>query len=234
MRYLYLFSFFILCTISNSIHGHPINADLALRRITIDSNFNGVDMLIFGATDIKGDLIILVHGPKRTIILNKKERKYGLWFNAKREKIEDVKQFYAVTSTKELSEITDEQTLKSITINDLNFSDDLGFNSALKNIKLNTKLYSESIKNIDLINEKLFRTNIKFPNNIPQGRYIVEVLLFHNHLLFGFQTIPLMVSNVGIESFVFDMHQFHPFVYAICSVIGALMIGWISSLVKRR
>ena len=236
MKFLYIafFGIIVVLFLGNVGYPHPINADLAVRRITVDSDFNGFDMLIFGALDVKGDLIILIHGPKRSLIINKKEKKYGFWVNGKREKLDDIKQFYAVTSTNNLSSITDDESLKLIRISDLNFSEDQELDSAFKRMKDNNGLYFESIKNIDLINEKLFRTNIKFPSNISKGRYIIEILLFYNKNLFGVQTIPLLVSNVGIESFVFDMHDFHPVLYGLCSVIGALLIGWISSIVKRR
>ncbi|MBQ4875529.1 MAG: TIGR02186 family protein [Rickettsiaceae bacterium H1] len=214
-------------------YSHPINADLTLRKIKINSDFKGVDVLIFGALDVKGKLIIVVHGPKRSLAINKKEKKYGLWVNGKREKIDDVKQFYAITSTDELSKITNEEGLNSIRISDLSFGENKELNEAFKQMKMNKKLYFESIKSVGLINDKLFRSNIKLPGNIPQGRYVIEILLFYNHRLFGIQTIPLLVSNVGIESFIFDMHYMHPIGYAIFAITIALFIGWISSLVKK-
>lgn len=226
----------IVCIIlfSKSTFAHPINADLSTRQIKINSDFNGLEVLIFGALDVKGDIIILVHGAKRSIAINKKEKQYGFWINGKRDKIHDTKQFYTISSTKELNKITSDEILNSIRIDDLNFSTDQELSNAFKKMKQKSNLYLESESNIDLINEKLFRSNIHFPNNIPHGRYTIEVLLFYNQNLFGIQTMPLLVSRAGIESFIFDMHYLHPFLYALCSVIVALFIGWSSSLVKKR
>lgn len=225
----------IFLILFNSIaSSHPINADLAMRNIKITSDFNGVDMLIFGALDVSGNIAIIIHGPPRSIIINKKEKKWGLWINGKREKLDNAEQFYAISSTKELSKITHSKTLQSMKVSKLTFSHDTELNNAFIEKKIKEKLYVESTNNIELINEKLFRSTIKFPNNIPPGRYIVEILLFYNNDLFGMQTIPLLVSKVGLESFIFDMHYLHPIIYALCTVISALFIGWISSILKRK
>ncbi|MFQ5959300.1 MAG: TIGR02186 family protein, partial [Alphaproteobacteria bacterium] len=42
----------------------PLVADISKHRITIDSSFTGTDVLLFGAIDEKGDLVIVVRGPE--------------------------------------------------------------------------------------------------------------------------------------------------------------------------
>lgn len=232
MRYLYLMLLLIL--FSNNTLAHPIISDLAIRNITIDSKFSGIDMLVFGALDVKGDVVIIVHGPKRSLFINKKEKKFGFWINGKRERLENIEQFYSVSSNLKLSDITDSNILKNIQIEHLKFSTDKELNAAFKKIKTKNKLYSETDNSVDLINDKLFRNTIKFPSNISQGRYVIEILLFYDGNLFGMQTIPLIVSKVGIESFISDMHTDQPILYALFAVIGALFIGWFGSIIKRK
>ncbi len=215
-------------------YSHPINFDLAVREIKIDSDFNGIDMLIFGMLDVSGDVVVIVHGPRRSIIINKKEKRYGLWVNGKREKLDDIKQFYSVSSGRDLHKVMNENSLQKISLSAMKFCGDSELEAAFKDMKIKNGLYVELANNVDLINERLFRSNIHFPKNIPKGRYIIEVLLFYRNDLFGVQTLPLLVSNIGIESFVFDMHILHPFLYALSAVLGALFIGWFSSLIKRR
>ena len=234
MHTIYKILTFILIVFSSHLYAHPIISDLALRNITIGSDFKGTEILIFGALDIKGDVIILVHGPKRSLFINKKEKKYGFWVNGKREKLEDVEQFYSVSSTRKLSDVTTSDILNSIRINSLKLSSDKELNNAFKKMKIKDNLYTQSENNIHLINDKLFRSTIKFPGNISQGRYVIEILLFYDNSLFGMKIIPLIVSKVGIESLISNMNTAHPLLYAMFAVLGALFIGWFSSIIKRK
>lgn len=47
------------------VSAKPIVADLALRSIEIDTNFTGIDILLFGARDDAGDIVIVVRGQKK-------------------------------------------------------------------------------------------------------------------------------------------------------------------------
>ena len=53
---------------------------------------------------------------------------------------------------------------------------------------------------VDFLGERLFRTTITFPSNVPTGTYLVEVFLVRDKDVVSGQTTPLVVSKVGVDA----------------------------------
>ena len=65
-------------------------ADLSKRRIDITLGFSGAEVLLFGATDGGGDVVVVVRGPKQPVVVRKKERVLGIWANHDWMRFDDV------------------------------------------------------------------------------------------------------------------------------------------------
>jgi hypothetical protein len=59
----------------------PLVADLSSHLITITSSYTGTDLLLFGAVEQGGDVIVVVHGPTEPLVVRRKERVAGVWVN---------------------------------------------------------------------------------------------------------------------------------------------------------
>src|SRR5690348_10166244 len=57
-------------------------ADLSSHMIAIGSGFTGASVVLFGATDGRGDVIAVVRGPERTMTVWRKRKLAGIWVNA--------------------------------------------------------------------------------------------------------------------------------------------------------
>jgi hypothetical protein len=77
----------------------PLMADLSTRHIDMHSGFTGIDVLLYGARNIKGDIIITLTGPTAQITLRKKEKIAGMWMNTRQIHAKNVPAFYAIAST---------------------------------------------------------------------------------------------------------------------------------------
>jgi uncharacterized protein (TIGR02186 family) len=80
------------------------------------------------------------------------------------------------------------------------------------------------------LGDRLFRTTLVFPANIPTGTYLVEVFLVRDKDVVGGQTTPLVVSKVGVDAAVFDFAHSNAFAYGAIAVAMAVVAGWIASL----
>src|SRR6476619_7016682 len=67
-----------------------VQSDISTREISIQSNFTGIEIVLFGSVDFSRapspdegpyDVIMTIHGPNRPIVVRKKERIAGLWMN---------------------------------------------------------------------------------------------------------------------------------------------------------
>ena len=83
----------------------PVIADLDSYHISINSSFTGQDLLLFGMRDEPGDLVVVIRGPERDVILRKKTRRFGVWVNTEQMQFHNVPAYYAVTGTRPLEEL---------------------------------------------------------------------------------------------------------------------------------
>jgi hypothetical protein len=92
--------------------------DVSARSIEIRYTFAGAQLLLFGAilypsgripTD-NPDIVIVVKGPPEPIIVREKQRIAGIWMNAESSRFRSAPSFYAVASSRPISELVDERT----------------------------------------------------------------------------------------------------------------------------
>src|ERR1700693_2123647 len=65
-------------------------------------------------------------------------------------------------------------------------------------------LFGASPLKISFLGERLFRTTIAFPANVPTGSYLVEVFLVRDRVVVGGQATALVGSKVGLDAAVSD------------------------------
>ena len=237
MRNFTIITAVLLSFLSFSVNARPLIADLSLRSIEIDSKFSGTEILLFGARNDAGDVVVVVRGPELEYILRKKERIAGVWANKKQVNLYGINSFYSAASSRELEGIRNKDLLASLNIGIENISFDMSsenyfdrdeFKKAFLDDKERDKLYMAEIGDVSFIGDTLFRTIIKFPDNIPRGTYTAEVYLFSDGQLMGVQSTPLLVKKTGFDAFIFDLAYEHSFLYGIMAVLLALTAGWVA------
>ncbi|HEX3065649.1 MAG TPA: TIGR02186 family protein, partial [Dongiaceae bacterium] len=60
----------------------PLVADLSNHLIAITTGFTGAQVLLFGATDGPGDVVVVVRGPTGRAVVRRKDRVFGIWINS--------------------------------------------------------------------------------------------------------------------------------------------------------
>jgi uncharacterized protein (TIGR02186 family) len=95
-------------------------------------------------------------------------------------------------------------------------------------------LYPEENGQITLLGNRLFRSDIFFPSNVPTGIYNVTVYLLRGGKVISAQTTPLVVSKIGVGARVFAFAHRHPALYGIAALVMALFAGWFAGAVFKR
>ena len=64
---------------ADSARANSLVADLSRHLVAITTGFVGTDVLLFGATDDAGDVVVIVPGPDRSVVVHRKSRVLGVW-----------------------------------------------------------------------------------------------------------------------------------------------------------
>ena len=221
-----------------------IVTDLSTREVAISTGFTGAELLLFGATEGFGDIVVTVVGPKRDEIIRRKERVAGIWVNGTSVTFENAPAYYRTAASKPLSEIAAPEVLEKLQIGssriDLSTRSSRGaeaileFREAFIRSKKRQALYSEDISDIKITRGRLFRSTIPFPVSVPIGTYEVTVHLFKHGRLVSSEKTPLTVQKVGLEAQIYDFAHDHAAWYGLIAIAIALVAGWLAGVIFRR
>ena len=221
-----------------------IVTDLSTREVAISTGFTGAELLLFGATEGFGDIVVTVEGPKRDEIIRRKERVAGIWVNGTSVTFENAPAYYRTAASKPLSEIAAPEVLEKLQIGssriDLSTRSSRGaeaileFREAFIRSKKRQALYSEDISDIKITRGRLFRSTIPFPVSVPIGTYEVTVHLFKDGRLVSSEKTPLTVQKVGLEAKIYDFAHDHAAWYGLIAIAIALVAGWLAGVIFRR
>src|ERR1700731_2840004 len=160
-------------------------ADLTSHLIAITTGFTGASVVLFGATDGPGDVIVAVRGPEREMTVRRKSRVAGIWVNTQQLTFDNLPSFYAVAASRPVSDILSPAAAAFYRLGIANLKLAAStpapsvvvdaFRAALEHTQLAAGLYVERMGKVDFLGERLFRTTITFPSNVPTGTYLVEV-----------------------------------------------------------
>ena len=89
----------MMSRIAAELHLVPVYPD------AIDSGFTGTNVLLYGAIDKKGDIVVIVRGPTERVIVRRKDRIAGVWVNRDKMEFGGVPAFYAIASNRPIDEI---------------------------------------------------------------------------------------------------------------------------------
>ena len=219
-------------------------ADLSSHLIAITTGFTGTEVVLFGAVDGPGDVAVVVQGPAGRVQVRRKERILGIWMNTRSVEFDDVPGYYSVATSRPLERLADPAVLAREEIGTANIvTTTVGteppgrvaeFREALIRGKRSQGLYPQAPGPVTFLGERLFRTTIHFPANVPTGPYTVGVFLFRDGQVVSAQTTPLIVSKIGFSAEVYDFATRQSLAYGITALAVALAAGWTAGAVFRR
>jgi len=215
-------------------------ADLTSHLIAITTGFTGASVVLFGATDGPGDVIVAVRGPEREMTVRQKSRVAGIWVNTRQVSFGNLPSFYAVAASRPVADILSPAAAAFYRLGIANLKLAAStpapsvvvdaFRTALERTQQEAGLYVERMGKVDFLGERLFRTTITFPSNVPTGTYLVEVFLVRDKDVVSGQTTPLVVSKVGVDATGFEFSTRQPGFYGAIAVLTAVVAGWLASL----
>ncbi|MEJ8570973.1 TIGR02186 family protein [Microbaculum marinum] len=228
-------------------------AALSEKVVEIRSNFVGTEIVLFGSVERDGetvgrahgyDVVVVIEGPRRDIVVWRKERVAGIWVNGAGIEYRNAPSYYAVLSNRPLEEIAGPVVLRRKGIGrdylPLEAASEESeetvavFRDALLRRKEAQSLYFSHHDAVDMLTPSLFMAHIPLPANIRTGGYRAQVHVFGDGALLATSRVGFWVIKTGFEAAVYDLAHRQPLVYGLATVAMAFGVGWLGSVMFRR
>lgn len=257
---LYLFGTLLLLFVSISLEARAqttltgvdsnqlITIDLSEDHIDIHSGFAGTSVTLFGVQKHAGDIVVVMSGPKMQKILREKSSVAGFWLTTSSVRFIDTPGYYAVASSRNLTQIAPRDILAKHSIG-LDFlepralderdydRDPLLLNryqdSFIQTQQLNG-LFVMRTEDIEYISDELFKLKLWFPSNIPVGEYKVDAFLFSDGEMIGHHHRDFLTVRAGFNASVKYFSEDRPWLYASLMIFIAVSSGWLATILLRR
>lgn len=234
-----------------------VEADVSARNIAVTANFNGTEIVVFGAVDGSQqpsaesgyyDLIIVVEGvPSRTVV-RRKGNVAGLWLNTTSVIFDNVPSYYAVASNRPIDEIAPEdfRALHGIGLQHIKFTPAVGQSHPLSNedlkqyrdavvrLKRTSRLYLESQFGAGFTGKSLFRASVVLPANVTVGPFVTHVYLFREEKHLYKVSVRHTLGREGLEWYLHAFAYRLPTLYGFATVVIAVGAGLLASTAFRK
>lgn len=229
-------------------------AAMSSHQIQISSNYTGDQLTVFGLVERDGrsagrgdpyDIVVTVRGPRRMLLVRAKEQLGPIWINRTQRRFPDSPAFLLVSSNRPLEQILSAQTARSERIGldnaqrspatRLDFDPTTTrFRAGMLRILQAKGLYSEDERGVTFLSNTLFSAPIDVPATAPTGSYEADIVLYSGGVPLARQSTNFEVIKTGIEQRMASAAHEQPLFYGLATVLMALLLGWLSSVVFRR
>ncbi len=231
----------LLILLASPLLAEEVVLGLSKDQIAISADFNGSEILIYGAvkreTEIPKDplhVIITVAGPSQPVTVRKKDRRFGIWINTEAVEIDSAPSFYAVATSHEWpTVISDTEDLRykisverAIRAVDVSAPDPQRFTEALTRIRTSENKFQQRDFEVNLREQTLFDTSIAMPANLTEGAYKTRVFLTRDRKVISVYETEIEVRKVGLERWLFSLSRQQPLIYGLMSLAIAIIAGW--------
>ena len=217
---------------------------LSQNKVSITTNFDGSEILIFGAvkreTAIPIDeplgVIVAIQGPSEPLTVRRKEKRFGIWINTDAVEVDAAPSFYAVATSgplKELLSATEDlrykisipKAIRSVGA-PMTVADSQSFTEAVIRIRKANDLFQLLENAVELNQETLFKTSIAMPANLTEGDYSTRIYLTRSGKVVSEYETVIDVRKVGLERWLYTLSRQQPLVYGLLSLAIAIISGW--------
>lgn len=244
--------FVMLAAVVCSAQSEPILVpEVNQSRIEVRQGFTGASLLLYGAViDPAGgrgtnyDIVVVLKGPAEPIRLREKERIAGIWMNAGSSDFRSAPSFFAVASSRPVSQIVDERTAAIYELGTdfiqlspsglIDTEEQARFAHGLVDLRERQGLYKEDPKGVRIKEKVLYQARIELPSNVATGPYTAETFAIANGRVLASATAEIEVVKVGLEGQVVTASQRFSFLYGLGAILLSLSMGMVAGRVFKR
>ena len=239
----------LLLLVALPVQAEEVVAGMSQNRVQITTNFDGSEILIFGAVKRETPLpdgptlqvIITVEGPSSPVTIRRNGKRFGIWVNTAAVEVDEAPSFYAVSTSapwreviKDIEDLRNKVSIdRAIRAVGLERRDGGDFVKALIRIRRDEDAYFNDFGGVEVSEETLFRASVKLPANLTEGDYITRFFLTRGGEVIDVHQSMIDVRKVGLEQFLFNLSRQQPLIYGLMSLTIAIAAGWLASAIFR-
>jgi uncharacterized protein (TIGR02186 family) len=196
--------------------------------VSIATNFNGSEIIIFGAVKRETPIpdtsqlqvVVTVSGPSKPVVVRRKEKKFGIWVNTASVEVDRAPSFYAVATSGPLRDVLSRvedlrykisipRAIRSVGA-PMTIMDSAAFTEALIRIRSKENQYQLDEAGVTVDQQTLFRATVQLPAALVEGDYDTRIFLTRDgNVVAQYETL--------ID------------VYGLLSLAIAITAGWLAS-----
>ena len=228
---------------------------LSTREVAITSTYTGAEITVFGAIERDAstltrtgtyDIVANVQGPAGEIVIQRKGKFGPIWLTDNRRRYAKIPLFFSTLTARPLANVVDENTRERLKLgleyylpgntNPQGEKDieEFAFRNALLRLRREEGGFIEDDKAVTMIRPNLFTAKISLPAKAPTGLYLINLSILSDGVPLKTAQAGFVVRKVGFDAFVANAARFDAWIYALFTVIMAILLGWIANVAFRR
>lgn len=238
-------AFLLLAALFLSAQREPVLVpEVSQSRIEVRQGFTGADLLLYGAVIAPGrtapdyDIVVVLKGPAEAIRIREKERFAGIWMNAGTSDFRSAPSFFAVASTRPVTELVDERTaaifelgtrfIQLSPVGQIEPVEQARFASGLVDMRTRDGLYKEDPGGVRISGGVLYQARISLPSNVTTGPYTAETFAIAGGRVLASATAKIEVIKVGLEGRVVREANRNSLLYGLFAIALSLSMGFLA------
>lgn len=220
--------------------------EISQHEVQVRQGFTGADLLLFGAIlSPEGtraaqdyDIVVVLEGPVRSIVLREKQKIAGVWLNADSLEFRSVPSYFAVASSRPIARIVDDKTaaiyelgLKWLQLSPIGViepREQQRFAAGLVDLMRRQGLYRQEEGGVKISGQVLYQAKISLPSSVQTGTYTAETFAIRQGKVVASAITRIDVRKEGFERFVAVAADRNGWLYGLFAVLVSVGMGWLA------
>lgn len=224
-------------------------AEISQHEVQVRQGFTGADLMVYGALLAPDgsragrdyDIVVVLKGPTRSIVLREKQKVAGMWINAASGEFRSAPSYFAVASSRPVDKIVDGKTaaiyelglpwLQLSPVGAIDPAEQKRFAAGLVDLNLRGGLFRQDAAGVGIKEQVLYQARFTLPSNVEVGRYTAETFAITRGRVVASATAHVDVRKLGFEGIVADFAQENGFLYGLFAIALSVGMGWLAGRV---
>lgn len=220
--------------------------EISQHEVQVRQGFKGADLLLFGAiltpegtrAGRDYDIVVVLKGPTRPVVMREKQRIAGIWVNAQSAEFRSAPTFFAVASSRPISRIVDEKTaaiyelglpwLQLSPIGSFDPKEQERFSSGLVDLMQREGLFKQDVRGVSVSEQVLYQARIALPSSVQTGTYTAETFAIARGRVVASAVSRVEVQKQGFERAIAQFAQDYGFFYGLLAVALSVAMGFLA------
>lgn len=220
--------------------------EISQHEVQVRQGFRGTELVLFGAilspdgtrAGQDYDIVVVLKGPTKSIVLREKQRIAGIWVNAESVEFRSAPTYFAVASSKPISKIVNDKTaaiyelgLRQLQLSPIGSYDpkeQARMSAGLVDLMSREGLYRQDTKGVKVSQQVLYQARIALPSSVQTGTYTAETFAISQGRVVASAISRVEVKKLGFEKAVADFSQDYGFVYGLLAVLLSIGMGFLA------